>query len=497
LVAFKKIALFVFLTGNSCLFAQTDSLYKIFVNRKLHDTVRLNAIQDLTWEVVFIDPAKAKKYSHLQIEFARKAKNKKFEARAYNSLGVASHLQGDFIQAVKFHKKALSIRLAIKDKMGISGSYSNIGSAFEGLSDFTQALDYYLKSLKIEEEINNQEGLCQSYNNIGLIYESIAQEAADTSGYHTALKYYFKSLKISRKLKNTDLEAAALGNIGNVYYSFKEYEKSLNYQKECLRLFKKGNKLMGLISSYGNMGNAYLNFDDDKLVEYDLTRIGKYELAYKYYDSCYAIASKIQDQKGMALSLDNKGNINYKLGKFEEARKMLHEAATMFREMGDPDDERTCHELLYVIYKAMNRPSEALKHFELYTSLKDSIYKAENQLAITSKQLSFDYARRSSIDSLKRVEERTIVKEQLKYEQKTRYYLYGGLALVVFFSIFIFNRFRVTKKQKVIIEEQKIIVETRNKEVTDSILYAKRIQDAMLPSKKYIDRNLKKLLEKK
>lgn len=482
---------------NSCAFAQVDSLYRIFANKKHHDTVRLNAIQDLTWDVVFFDPLKAQKYSYLQLDLARKGRNKKYEARAYNSLGVAAHLQGDFIQAVKFHKKALGIRIAIKDKMGISASYSNIGSAFEGLSDFSLALDYYLKSLKIEEEINNLEGLCQSYINIGLIYESIAQEAADSSGYNTALNYYFKSLKISRKLKNTDLEAAALGNIGNVYYSFKDYEKSLNYQKECLRLFKKGNKLMGLISSYGNMGNAYLNFDDSKLVELDLTQVDKYKLAYLYYDSCYSIAARIQDQKGMALSLDNKGNIHYKLGEFEKAKKLLYEAAAIFREIGAVDDERTCHEKLYLIFKATNRPAEALKHFELYTSLKDSIYKAENQQAITSKQLSFDYARKSSLDSLKQVEERTIVKEQLRHEKKTRIYLYSGLAIVLLFTIFIFNRFRVTKKQKVIIEEQKTIVEAKNKEVTDSIHYAKRIQDAMLPSKKYIDRNLKKLRDKK
>ena len=52
----------------------------------------------------------------------------------------------------------------------------------------------------------------------------------------------------------------------------------------------------------------------------------------------------------------------------------------------------------------------------------------------------------------------------------------GGLFLTVIFAIFLFNRFQVTNKQKQIIE-------TKNKEITDSINYAQRIQQAILPQR--------------
>jgi alpha-D-ribose 1-methylphosphonate 5-triphosphate synthase subunit PhnL len=72
--------------------------------------------------------------------------------------------------------------------------------------------------------------------------------------------------------------------------------------------------------------------------------------------------------------------------------------------------------------------------------------------------------------------------------------------LVIAFSGFVFNRFRVTQKQKVIIEKQKVLVdeayaqlEEKNKEVMDSIHYAKRIQTALMPNEKFIDRTLNKL----
>jgi hypothetical protein len=61
-----------------------------------------------------------------------------------------------------------------------------------------------------------------------------------------------------------------------------------------------------------------------------------------------------------------------------------------------------------------------------------------------------------------------------------------------------FNRFQIAKKQKTIIEEQKTLVEKqkelvdqKQKEILDSIRYAKRIQLALLPSENYIIKKMK------
>ena len=69
--------------------------------------------------------------------------------------------------------------------------------------------------------------------------------------------------------------------------------------------------------------------------------------------------------------------------------------------------------------------------------------------------------------------------------------------LVLLFAFFIFRSLNVTRKQKSVIEQQKQevelqkeLVEERQKEVMDSIRYAKRIQMALLPSEKYFDKNL-------
>ena len=78
----------------------------------------------------------------------------------------------------------------------------------------------------------------------------------------------------------------------------------------------------------------------------------------------------------------------------------------------------------------------------------------------------------------------------------------GLLVLVGVFAAFMFNRFRITKRQKNIIEKQKVLVDKayeelheKNKEVMDSIRYAKRIQTALITSEKYIENALNRLMK--
>ena len=96
-------------------------------------------------------------------------------------------------------------------------------------------------------------------------------------------------------------------------------------------------------------------------------------------------------------------------------------------------------------------------------------------------------------------------KTQIKEQRKQQTLLYVGIGLIAIFSGFMYNRFRVTRKQKGIIElqkveverrskiveEQKFVIEEKQKEILDSIHYAKRIQQAMLTSEGYFDEYLK------
>jgi len=54
----------------------------------------------------------------------------------------------------------------------------------------------------------------------------------------------------------------------------------------------------------------------------------------------------------------------------------------------------------------------------------------------------------------------------------------------------LYKRYKITQKQKLVIEHQKQIVEEHQKDIIDSITYAKRLQDAILPPASFINKHI-------
>ena len=67
---------------------------------------------------------------------------------------------------------------------------------------------------------------------------------------------------------------------------------------------------------------------------------------------------------------------------------------------------------------------------------------------------------------------------------------------MAFLASFILRGYKQKQKANEIIAAQKHLVDEKQKEILDSIHYAKRIQTALMPSEKYIDKCLKQLNKK-
>ena len=63
-------------------------------------------------------------------------------------------------------------------------------------------------------------------------------------------------------------------------------------------------------------------------------------------------------------------------------------------------------------------------------------------------------------------------------------------------AVILYKRNKAKQKINLIISEQKKLVEEKQKDILDSIHYAKRIQQSLLPTEKYIQHSLKRLKKK-
>ena len=155
---------------------------------------------------------------------------------------------------------------------------------------------------------------------------------------------------------------------------------------------------------------------------------------------------------------------------------------------------------LYESYKHKARYRDALEMHELYILTRDSLESQENQKEVIKQEYKYSYEKQALADSIKNAEmqkvkdaELTAQKAISNQQKQQSYFLYGGLLIAIFIGAFIFNRLKLTRKQKRIIEDQKEQVdlafdtlEEKNIQITDSINYARRIQSAILPPDKLV-----------
>ncbi|MGE0566473.1 MAG: SpoIIE family protein phosphatase [Bacteroidia bacterium] len=125
------------------------------------------------------------------------------------------------------------------------------------------------------------------------------------------------------------------------------------------------------------------------------------------------------------------------------------------------------------VHYALGNYQMAYNTYKSYNKFADSV----NSTATLKAQSLFE----SQLKNEKLQQEALVQTEKSKQQKFVMRITVIGLILVLIFSVIMIARWRHSQKQKLIIEKQKEIVDQKNSEITESIQYAKRIQDAKLP----------------
>ena len=426
----KNILTTLLLTLSLSCIAQVnlDSLWNVWNDETQADTIRLKAIYEITWNVyLFSQPDSAFYFAGLQYDFANSIKNKKWMAEALRTQGASFHLQGNFKKALEKFLKGLKINEGIGDKGGIAASLTNIGIIYEKQENYKEALKYHENSLKIFEEIGHKRGIANALSNIGLCYRLQKK-------YKEASFNLIRSLKISEEIGDKNGIAGVLNNIGGNYFEQGNYETALIYHKKSLKISEKLG-LKKLIATY--LSN----------IAYDYNHMKEYHYSIIYLKDALTIS---EDINSLALTND----LRY---------------------------------TLYKTYKKLGDSKKALEIYELHIASKDTLAQQDAKEAATELMYKYRYETKAKVDSVdnlrvQQVKDKEIARQQAELEVKRDHQiiLYGGLSLAILFSIFMINRFRVTNRQKEIIE-------TKQKQITDNINYANRIQKTLLPEDKLMN----------
>lgn len=420
-------ALFILAIASSAACAQdmqlVDSLTKI-IERSPADTAKVKLLIQLGRELRLTDAEKALSYAGEALELSQKLNYKKGTAGAYTVIGSTHYNHGDQPKALENHMKALRIREDLKDSAGIGSSLNSIGVVFFEMKQNDKALPYYERALSIRTAIRDKRGTADVYNNIANVYYHIQ----GTENFKKALGYQEKSLQLQREIGNKVGEASALSNIGNVYAAIGTYDKAAAYQEQALN-----------------------------------------------------IQRDIQDHRGMTITLNNLGFLYDTLGNFSKAVHYLEEGVKIARTYGYRGVLLESYGYLKNCYARMHNFENAFRAFSMYASLKDSLVSSESQKAIHEINTQYETEKKDKAIQLLN-KDKTIKEESIKRQQLIIYSFIIGLLLLIALAFFIYRGYKQKKAANSMLETAYRMLEEKNKDITDSINYAKRIQTAILPS---------------
>jgi len=485
------IILSVFFAGIS-IFGQSkaDSL-KTVLKTAREDTLKVKTLNHLGGALLNNnDYPNAMLYARQSLDLAEKLLYKRGEGKAYALVGVIYEFESDYPNALKNFAASVKIMEALGDKKSVSDSYSDMGVIYLDMGNYPEALRSTLLSLRLREELRDSLGIGRCYGNIGNIYEL-------QKNYPEALKNNLIAYKIFKDVGAVGSVGRSLGNIGNIYALQGNYKEALKCQREALGIkIKVGNKI-SLAYSYGNLGSVFNEIAHKMRAQKESPASIKIYLdsALKYHLQASAIREEVRDKQGMADSYINLGSTFTQLGELKKASRYLNDALAISKEIGHLEWTKDAYLKLSELDTLQGNYGQSLVHYKAYITCRDSLFNEENTKKSIQQQMQYEFDKKDAATKLEQEKKEVIAAAERRRQRIILLAISGFGLLVLGFAIFAYRSFLQKKKANIEINKQKQIIEEKQKEILDSIYYARRIQRSLLPTEKYVARHLKMLMK--
>lgn len=415
------------------------------------------------------------KFAHDALALSEELFYKKGMADAHNQMGTAYLSKGEYKEAMSAYKAALNLYTILGDKRGIGSATMSVGTSYDNMGNSQKALERYMMALKIFEEFNDQRYISMLYNNIGVINYT-------QKNYDKAMEYLIKSLQISEEHGLRQLMSQQYNGIANVYYAQGNFKEALEYYKKSLSIAEELKIMSSIIFGNYNIGVALEEMNNPSAID--------------YYQKALKMAVDLGDKYSESASLMAIGAFLSKQHKYSQGIDYLKKGIEIAEQNRILEYMSEGYKNISVCYEGLGSGMEALKYHKLHLAIKDTLMNETSNRNIQQMQAIYETEKKDQQITLLNKEKETqaaLTEANNRQKNTVIYSVIFGLVMVITFSIFLFNKFRTVRNQNTIIEMQKKLVEDKNKEIIDSINYAKRIQQLMLPTEKYIEKTMNSL----
>ena len=529
-----------FRNGDSMLLYANKSLELLSSNKTKYSKteyrkIKVEILDDLGLAYVYKgDFIKAQNYFTEELSLNRQLQNYSGIATNYSDIGYTYDELGDPNLALEYYFKALSIDTRLNNKTKIVIRYNNIGNVYKAIGRKDDAILYFKKCIAINTELKDTTEIASGYLNLAAVY-------SDLSKFNDAMDYYVRSLNILKRTDNYRAIATNLSNIGALYQKWKKYDLAIEYYNEALGYDSKSGNIIGFAIRYNNLATifsqisepdsaiVYFNKSLDIFNKYNLKKyaattesnIGdvflgghKYKEALKIFNNSLKIFTELND-------LNNIASTYYKMAKtynlmkdYKSAEFYINKSISTSTEVSDLSQMLSSNNLLSDVYDNQGKYKLAYSTLKQYIEINDSVFSENNLKQINEYEIKYNTVK--SENKIKLLEKEKNIsalnsKRQIAELRTQKIIIYSALfvlLIIIVFSFLLYRQFTAKKEKNIKLKAQNIKITQQNEEIstqrdvvvtqrdviieqtqaiTDSIIYAKHIQQAVLPSTEYVN----------
>lgn len=484
---------------------EVDSL-KILYTDATSDSQKVEILLQLTNKVRFYSNEEALKYATQAYQLATEIPYEKALAESIFMLGRLAYSRSEHDSALIYFNQSLQLFNKLNDPNGIGDCFVGIGDYYYFIDNYAESEVNYLKAID-NYRVNDQKlGIANTLISLGDL-------AYSTDNYIKASKYFQEAFPLYEKVNSTLGMATSINCMADIDFEQKRYDPATKGYRKAINMFEKANDILGISNCLKRLGDIHYfnnNFDSafyyfDKAQE-SYSKIGSlmgqaYSIrsrglsylkldslnkAMNSFEQAFKLFEKIGDRLGVANTYYHYSEVYFARNEYQKAINNALEGLTISTELGSPQVILLCTSVLSKSYEKIGDFKKAYEYERMNRSTYDTIHNEENIRKITQLQMQFDFDQQTKEKELAQMKKDLLQDEKLRQQKTyTTLGIIGGILMLIVAFIFYRNYHQKQKNNELLADKNKIIA-LKNKDLTDSIEYAKTLQKAILPQKKIL-----------
>lgn len=379
------------------------------------------------------------------------------------------NLTTDTVEASRSLNEAIELAKATRNVRGLAMAYKAAGINAFDYSHFAQASFWYTASLREWTTLGDNKEMAKCYYMLGVLDAQFKNDAH-------AITNLQKAARLNIAIDNQYALGQNYVQLSQCFQRRKQFDSTLYYLRKSEEISRKLDQFHLVI--YTTMADVFLemNMLDSSMIYLDIA------------DSMVALTQGVE--YGRAWNDLLRGKVYMSQQKLQEARGILEKT---YEFAINKDDGQLLFEVIPQLLKCYHLTGDDKKGFALqekWDKLQDSLRNSEMADQALGMQIQFEAIQLAQADSLQQIARDVRANAELEREQMYRNISLIVVGLMALVALFIYRGLRQKKRSNVEIFNQKKLVEEKQKEIVDSITYAKRLQDAILPPASLIKQTL-------